>query len=152
MAAKKMAAGGDVEFSPDQDMSDVSPADVREAKMRSKATKAAAEDAADESDVNRYRSEKRYTGYEDFTPSGRSALKTYNKADADSGYKPRVEVSGGIPYNPVAAKKAQKAQREVMNEGVRETKRTVPSYKLASGGTVRGGGLELRGKTKGRFV
>jgi hypothetical protein len=39
-ATKKFAKGGSIEFSPDQDMSDVSPQDVEDAKMRAKQTKA----------------------------------------------------------------------------------------------------------------
>jgi hypothetical protein len=108
-----------------------------------------------------YRKKPEYYGYEDYTPSGRAAAEKYF-SDPER-HSNRVKVKGGMPYNPEVAKKAQAAQREVMNEGRRETRGTVPAAalkkggavkKMASGGSVskRADGCAQRGKTKGRFV
>ena len=109
-----------------------------------------------------YRKKREYYGYEDYTPSGRAAIRHYNDVNSDNP-KDYVKQKYSIPYDPVAAKKAQAVQREVMNEGRRETRGKVPAAalkkggavkKMASGGSVskRADGCAQRGKTKGRFV
>jgi len=105
----------------------------------------------DRADLAKYRKEKDYFGYEDYTPSGRVALDTYNKAEKDLGYKPMVKRKGAPSYNPKAAEKAQKAQREYSSELKRETKHTIPSEELRKGGSVRGCGIARKGLTKGKM-
>jgi hypothetical protein len=110
-----------------------------------------------------YRKKPEYYGYEDYAPSGRAALRHYNQEAEKTDIKDYVKRKDGPPYNPTVAKKAQAVQREVMNEGRRETRGTVPAAalkkggavkKMASGGSVskRADGCAQRGKTKGRFV
>jgi len=102
-----------------------------------------------------YRKRPDYSGYEDYTPSGRAALKEYNKASQNAQDMTKRE--GGPPYSPSAAKKAQAKQREVAAEIKRETRGTVTEGKYAKGGSVssaskRADGCAQRGKTKGRMV
>jgi len=110
-----------------------------------------------------YRKKPYYTGYEDYTPSGRAALRHYNQEAEKTDIKDYVKRKDGPPYNPTVAKKAQAVQREVMNEGRRETRGTVPAEALKKGGTVkkmasggsvssRADGCAQRGKTKGKIV
>jgi hypothetical protein len=80
-----------------------------------------------------YRKKREYYGYEDYTPSGRAAIMHYNDVNSDNP-KDYVKQKYSIPYDPVAAKKAQAVQREVMNEGRRETRGTVPAAALKKGG------------------
>jgi hypothetical protein len=118
-------------------------------------------------DNEEYRKKREYYGYEDYTPSGRAAIQSY--ADRTEVPSRMVKEDKNAPpgqgrmYDPVAAKKAQAVQREVMNEGRRETRGTVPKGALKKGGTVkkmasggsvskRADGCAQRGKTKGRFV
>lgn len=105
----------------------------------------------DRAEIAKYRKEKRYTGYEDYAPSGRVALDTYNKADAEMKGKPMVRKKGEMPYNPDAAKKAQAAQRAYSSELKRETKHKVPVEALRKGGSVRGCGVARKGLTKGKM-
>jgi len=83
-----------------------------------------------------YRKKREYYGYEDYTPSGRAAIRHYNDVNSDNP-KDYVKQKYSIPYDPVAAKKAQAVQREVMNEGRRETRGTVPAAALKKGGEVK---------------
>jgi hypothetical protein len=83
-----------------------------------------------------YRKKPEYYGYEDYTPSGRAAIRHYNDVNSDNP-KDYVKQKYSIPYDPVAAKKAQAVQREVMNEGRRETRGTVPAAALKKGGNVK---------------
>ena len=116
---------------------------------------------ADRKEMAEYRKRPSYHGYEDYSPSGRAAIRDYNKNE-----NPKRAVMGihnNYPVDPVALKKSQSVQREVMNEGRRETRGTVPAAalkkggavkKMANGGSVskRADGCAQRGKTKGRFV
>jgi len=61
----------------------------------------------------------------------------------------------------LAALKAQKAEADALASSEREYNKVspigksiprVPEKKLAKGGSIRGGGCEQRGKTKGRMV
>jgi hypothetical protein len=92
-----------------------------------------------------YRKKPEYYGYEDYTPSGRAAIRHYNDVNSDNP-KDYVKQKYSIPYDPVAAKKAQAVQREVMNEGRRETRGTVPAAALKKGGSI--DGCAMRGKTR----
>jgi hypothetical protein len=83
-----------------------------------------------------YRKKREYYGYEDYTPSGRAAIRHYNDVNSDNP-KDYVKQKYSTPYDPVAAKKAQAVQREVMNEGRRETRGTVPAAALKKGGEVK---------------
>ena len=103
---------------------------------------------SDDEDLKKYRNEKGYFGYEDYTPSGRAAMRTYNK-EAPGKKDYTTKDSRYLSYSPSAAKKAQQAQRETMNEGRRETRFTVDEVKLKKGGTVRGCGLARKGHGKG---
>jgi hypothetical protein len=107
----------------------------------------------DKAETAAYRKKPEYYGYEDYAPSGRAALRHYNAVNSDNP-KDFVKQKYSIPYDPVAAKKAQAVQREVMNEGRRETRGTVPAEALKKGGSVssRADGCAVRGKTKGRIV
>ena len=49
------------------------------------------------------------------------------------------------PYSPPSEKPTKKPE-------YKESTRQVPGKKYASGGSIRGGGCESRGKTKGRMV
>jgi hypothetical protein len=89
----------------------------------------------DMKDNEAYRKKREYYGYEDYTPSGRAAIRHYNDVNSDNP-KDYVKQKYSIPYDPVAAKKAQAVQREVMNEGRRETRGTVPAAALKKGGEV----------------
>jgi len=90
----------------------------------------------DMKDNEAYRKKREYYGYEDYTPSGRAAIRHYNDVNSDNP-KDYVKQKYSIPYDPVAAKKAQAVQREVMNEGRRETRGTVPAAALKKGGNVK---------------
>jgi hypothetical protein len=95
---------------------------------------------ADRKEMADYRNKPTYFGYEDYTPSGRAAIRSY----ADRTEVParmikedkNAPLGRGRMYDPVAAKKAQAVQREVMNEGRRETRGTVPAEALKKGGEV----------------
>jgi hypothetical protein len=124
--------------------------DIREAPMREKAysesmtnTPYASKEDMDAEERIAYRKKPDYTGYEDYTPSGRAALKAYNQAMR-------------IAKDPSAAKKAQAAQRETAAEIKRETRGTVPEGRYAKGGSVsaskRADGIAQRGKTRGTMV
>jgi hypothetical protein len=89
----------------------------------------------DMKDNEAYRKKPEYHGYEDYTPSGRAAAETYFSDPAR--HSNRVKLKGGVPYSPEVAKKAQAVQREVMNEGRRETRGTVPAATLKKGGDVK---------------
>ena len=102
-----------------------------------------------------YRKQPDYVGYEDYTPSGRAALREYNKEAQDA--KDYVKRKRSPPYSLSAAKKAQAVQRETAAEIKRETRSTVPEGRYAKGGKVssaskRADGIAQRGKTRGRFV
>jgi len=101
-----------------------------------------------------YRKKPYYNGYEDYTPSGRAALRHYNQEAEKTDIKDYVKRKDGPPYNPTVAKQAQAMQREVMNEGRRETRGKVPAAALKKGGSVssRADGCAQRGKTKGKIV
>ena len=111
---------------------------------------------ADKAEIAAYRKKPEYTGYEDYAPSGRAALRYYNQEAEKTDIKDYVKRKDGPPYNPTVAKKAQAVQREVMNEGRRETRGTVPAEALKKGGSVsassRADGCAQRGKTRGKFV
>jgi hypothetical protein len=109
---------------------------------------------ADRKEIADYRKKPEYHGYEDYAPSGRAALRHYNQEAEKTDIKDYVKRKDGPPYNPTVAKKAQAVQREVMNEGRRETRGTVPAEALKKGGSVssRADGCAVRGKTKGRIV
>lgn len=84
--------------------------------------------------IEKYRDEPRYHGYEDFAPSGRVALDTYNR---ESAKKKDFTSEPGVPrYSKSAAKKAQEAQREYADELQRETRGKIPRARLADGGEV----------------
>jgi len=102
-----------------------------------------------------YRKKPDYFGYEDYTPSGRVALRTYNKEAEDT--KDFVRRKGAPSYSPSAAKKAQKAQREYEAELKRVSRGTAQEGTYKKGGKVgsaskRADGIAKKGKTKGRFV
>lgn len=102
-----------------------------------------------------YRKRPDYFGYEDYTPSGRAALKEYVAAEKTAD--DMKEREGSPPYSPSAAKKAQAKQREVASEIKRESRRTAQEGMYSKGGSVssaskRADGCAQRGKTKGRFV
>ena len=102
-------------------------------------------------ELREYRKQRNYTGYEDYTPSGRVALRTYNKASETA--KDWGKPPGGPVYSPSAASKAQRAQREYANEIQRETRGkagSADSGKYAKGGKI--DGCAQRGKTKGRVI
>jgi hypothetical protein len=90
----------------------------------------------DMKDNEAYRKKPEYYGYEDYAPSGRAALRHYNQEAEKTDIKDYVKRKDGPPYNPTVAKKAQAVQREVMNEGRRETRGTVPAAALKKGGEV----------------
>jgi hypothetical protein len=101
-------------------------------------------------EIAEYRKRPDYFGYEDYTPSGRAALKAYNKAAEKA--KDSVKPKRAQPYSPSAAKVAQQAQRETASEIQRETRGkagSASSGKYAKGGSVRGNGCAQRGKTRG---
>jgi hypothetical protein len=123
----------------------------------------AAETPEYDAEIAKYRKDPGYTGYEDYAPSGRVALNTYN--DAAKGAKDYVVHKGTRLYSKSAAKQAQDAQREYNSELRRETRGMVPKERLASGGKVkafakggavsasrRGDGIAQRGKTRGRVL
>jgi hypothetical protein len=90
---------------------------------------------ADRKEMAEYRKKPSYHGYEDYSPSGRAAIRDYNKNE-----NPKRAVMGihnNYPVDPVALKKSQSVQREVMNEGRRETRGTVPAEALKKGGEVK---------------
>lgn len=70
----------------------------------------------------------------------------------------RAETEAAPPPKPSADEEANKAAKARSDEARKEA--GVPAYgkakggsvRMASGGRVRGGGCEQRGKTKGRFV
>lgn len=98
-----------------------------------------------------YRKKPDYIGYEDYTPSGRVALRKYNEEaqKADDIVRPKR----GPAYSPSAAQKAQAAQREAAAEIKRETRGKVPEGEYARGGYVKAAdGIAQRGKTKGRII
>ena len=109
---------------------------------------------AEAAELRKYRNSKDYGGYEDYAPSGRAAIEAYNKASAGSK-ELAPGVDGRQAYSPKGAAAAQKAQRDTMNELKRESRGTVPDEELKKGGKVkkyaRGGGIEIRGKTKGKM-
>jgi hypothetical protein len=112
---------------------------------------------ADRKEMADYRKKPEYYGYEDYSPSGRAALRNYTQEAEKTDIKDYVKRKDGPPYNPTVAKKAQAVQREVMNEGRRETRGTVPAEALKKGGSVssassRADGCAQRGKTKGKIV
>ena len=101
-----------------------------------------------------YRKRPDYFGYEDYTPSGRAALKAYNEAAVKT--KDSVKRKYAPPYSPSAAKVAQKAQREAASEIQRETRGkagSASSGKYAKGGSVsyRADGCCKKGYTKGKM-
>ena len=126
---RKFSKGGDMKRMADGGMSDL-----------------------DKTKMSKYRKQPNYGGYEDYAPSGRSALEVYNKNDTP---KRRIAPpKPGYPdYDPVAAKKAQSVQREAMNEGRRETRNTVPEEELKNGGrvmaTMNPGFMAMMAKKKG---
>ena len=94
-------------------------------------------------DNEEYRKKPTYYGYEDYTPSGRAAIKSYSERNVGRDVPSRMiredkndPPGWGRLYDPVAAKKSQAIQREVMNEGRRETRGTVPKGALKKGGEV----------------
>jgi hypothetical protein len=91
----------------------------------------------DKTETAAYRKKPEYYGYEDYSPSGRAALRHYNQEAEKTDIKDYVKRKDGPPYNPTVAKKAQAVQREVMNEGRRETRGTVPAEALKKGGEVK---------------
>jgi len=98
---------------------------------------------ADRKEMADYRKKPTYYGYEDYTPSGRAAIQSYSERNVGRDVPSRMikEDKNAPPgwgrlYDPVAAKKAQAIQREVMNEGRRETRGTVPAEALKKGGEV----------------
>ena len=106
-----------------------------------------------------YRKRPDYTGYEDYTPSGRAALAAYNKAEAraDDMTPVNPDEPSGRRYSPSAAKKAQEAQREAAAEIKRETRGAAQEGEYAKGGKIgsasrRADGIAKRGKTRGKFV
>lgn len=105
-------------------------------------------DRNSQEDLRKYRKEPGYFGYEDYTPSGRAAMKSYRKdAETANDYTSKGARSG--TYSKSAAKKAQQVQRDTMNELKRETRHTVDEVKLKSGGMVRGCGIARKGHGKG---
>jgi hypothetical protein len=117
--------------------------------------------------IAKYRKEPRYTGYEDYSGSGRAAIQKYIEEEAKLALKNNGKIpdlmrgeqgDGTMPYSKSAAESAQAKQREVMNERRRETKDTVPEERLKKGGSVkssasrRADGCCSKGKTKGRMV
>ena len=102
-----------------------------------------------------YRKKPDYFGYEDYTPSGRVAIRKYVK-EAENA-KDFVKRKDSNPYSPSAAKKAQAAQREYEAELKRVSRGTAQEGTYKKGGKVgsaskRADGIAKKGKTKGRFV
>ncbi|MEI6881873.1 MAG: hypothetical protein WCK82_11170 [Bacteroidota bacterium] len=144
---KKAPPGADV--TPPLGMRDKAPPEFRKAPS--------AKPRSDEQEMVEYRKRPDYSGYEDYTPSGRAALSTYNTAAEKAG--DFVKRKDGPPYSPSAAKAAQQSQRDTASEIQRETRGKVGSAasgKYAKGGSVsasrRADGVAQRGKTKGRML
>lgn len=108
-------------------------------------TKKYAEGGDVDQEVVEYRKSPKYTGYEDYTPSGRAAMRTYN--EEEKGAKDIVRRKGQQPISPSAAKKAQATQRETASEIKRETRGMVPEGRYAKGGRI--DGCATKGKTRG---
>ena len=111
-------------------------------------------DVALAEEIIAYRKRPDYYGYEDFTPSGRAALRAYNEAEVKATDRKKPKDGRSYPFSPSAAKKAQAVQRETAAEIKRETRGTVPEGMYAKGGSAssRADGCVQRGKTRGKFV
>lgn len=92
---------------------------------------------ADKREIDEYRDRKSYFGYEDYSPSGRAAIQAFKDAGGDMSTVSRTDPRrlGGSDRRALNA--AQKAQRETMNEGRRETRGKVARQELANGGLVK---------------
>ena len=88
-----------------------------------------------------------------------AAKKAYDKASPiGKSIPPLNEITPRVPDRPLSNEEAANFVREMMRgkqtkeQEYKEFTRQVPEKKYAKGGSIRGGGIEQRGKTKGRMV
>jgi len=109
---------------------------------------------ADTKETKKYQDSPDYSGYEDYSPEGRMAISAYNKAAENSKYADQYEVEGSPSRSKSGVEAAKKVIKETRPVGMEKrnifAKRAVEGKK--QGGSIRGGGCETKGKTKGRMI
>ena len=110
-----------------------------------------------------YQDDPRYTGYEDYTPVGRKALKAYNKtANAPENSKEKYNKVHNVFGEMATSPSGRKAAQEVIAKDRQQTKSFENSNpmgdtykkggKVRSSASKRGDGIATKGHTRGKYL
>jgi hypothetical protein len=110
---------------------------------------------AKKTEMEEYQDSPRYTGYEDYTPVGRKAIKAYNKAARGD------DMDVAEPHSPATSRAGRSAAQEVIRKDREQTKPLERVDEMGNaykkGGKVssasrRADGIATKGKTRGRIL
>ena len=137
------------QFAPGQDMSDVSPEDVIEAKRRAKATKAYDDVDKTESGKTKARQTAEYMESERMSP-----MTTRNRAMSSLLKGPNMLEGPSEAYDAVRSVVSPRKPRseEEMSELTREVAKGLKKGGKVSSASARADGIAQRGKTRGTMI